>query len=241
MGYTKISEEKASKTYNEGVAYFHGEKHPWFNPYGIQDYEKALNCFMSVVIVNSGSDDEIAEAYNYIGVIYQNGLCVNEDKEKAFEAFKAASEMGSWRGTEHLASKYYWGDGVAQDIEMAMNYFYIAWQNGTPSQNNIELIKEEADKGNKDAQWCLGETIYSSYHSSIPDDDFIAIYRFYLFWYTIPEIKEYVKLLQNSAKQGQKFAMKFYQSLNISKRTVLSIIILIFLLLAIIFIISFSL
>ena len=166
MDNTKISEEKASQTFNEGVAYFHGEKHPWFNPSGIQDYEKALNYFISA-IENGSSDDEIAEAYNYIGVIYQNGLSVNEDKNEAFEYFQTASEMGSWRGTEHLALKYYWGDGVAQDIEMAMNYFYIAWQKGS-SQDCIDLVKEEAAKGNRDAQWCLGEITYSSYHSSIP-------------------------------------------------------------------------
>ena len=51
----------------------------------------------------------------------------------------------------------------------------------------------------------------------------------------IPEIKESVKLLQSSAEQGQKFAMKFYQSLNITKRTVYSVMILIVILVAILF------
>ena len=238
MNTVTVNVSEATKGYHEGVAYFHGEKHPWFNPSGIQDYEKALNYFMSA-IENCSSNEEIAEAYNYIGVIYQNGLGVNEDKKKAFEAFEAASEMGSWRGTEHLALKYYCGDGVTQDIEMAMNYFYIAWRNGTPSPNCIKLVKEEADKGNKDAQWCLGEATYISYHSSIPDGDFIASGRLLWFWYTIPEIKESVKLLQKSAKQGQKFAMRSYQELNIGKRTTQSVFILIILLLVIIFTISF--
>lgn len=234
MNTVTVNVSEATKGYHEGVAYFHGEKHPWFNPSGIQDYEKALNYFMSA-IENESSGEEIAEAYNYIGIIFQNGLGVNEDKKKAFEYFQTAAEMGSWRGAEHLALKYYWGEcGVEKNIEKAMMWFYMAWQKGS-SQDCIDLVKEEAAKGNRDAQWCLGEIIYSSYHSSIPDNDLFTAIRLLLFWYTIPEIKESVKLLQSSAEQGQKFALKFYQSLNITKRTVYSVMILIVILVAILF------
>jgi TPR repeat protein len=234
MNTVTVNISPVIEEYHKGVAYFHGEEHPWFNPSGIQDYEKALNYFMSA-IENGSSGEEIAEAYNYIGIIFQNGFGVNEDKKKAFEYFQTAAEMGSWRGAEHLALKYYWGEcGVEKNIEKAMMWFYMAWQKGS-SQDCIDLVKEEAAKGNRDAQWCLGEIIYSSYHSSIPDNDLFTAIRLLLLWYTIPEIKESVKLLQSSAEQGQKFALKFYQSLNITKRTVYSVMILIVILVVILF------
>ena len=152
----RVEYHETSLDYDKGVAYFAGETHAIFNPSGIQDYKMALDFFVKAT-TSEKDPASIAEAWNYIGVIYQNGLGVDEDKEKAFVAFESSAANGSYRGAEHLALKYYMGDGVEKDVARAMEIFRTAWGGGYFSPEFVGLVEAEAEKGNKDAQWCLRE------------------------------------------------------------------------------------
>ena len=215
---TNVSFNQTSLDYDKGVAYFAGETHAIFNPSGIQDYKMALDYFVAAT-TSEEDPASIAEAWNYIGVIYQNGLGVDEDKEKAFVAFESSAANGSWRGAEHLALKYYMGDGVEKDIAKAMEIFRLAWNGGYSSPEMVGLVETEAEKGNKDAQWCLGESLYGWYWGSIADGDTIGFMVLYKYWYTIPMIRKAVKLLRKASKQGQWRAITAYKELNLGART----------------------
>lgn len=98
-----------------------------------QDYRRAFEWF------EKAANQNIGEAQNYLGVMYQYGLGVDKNPGKAVEWFRKAADQGNQYGQRNLADMYYNGEGVAKD-------FYIA----------AELYQKSADQGHSWSQYMLG-------------------------------------------------------------------------------------
>jgi TPR repeat protein len=74
MSINSIDEQYRSTSYNNlGTVY-----------YKTLDYDSAFSCFNSAIELGSTS------SFSWIGDMYENGLYVNEDKQKAFQYYKMA-------------------------------------------------------------------------------------------------------------------------------------------------------
>lgn len=117
-----------------------------------------------------------ADAQNYLGYCFEQGVGVSKNPSKAFEYYKKASKKGSLHAKYNLASCLEYGIGVEQDEFKALNIYQelsddgyvdaknkIAWyyENGHLVHKDLdkalELYKESADAGSSDAQCYLGE------------------------------------------------------------------------------------
>ena len=102
--------------------------------YEKKEYEKAFEEFS--YLANEG--DNVA-AY-HLGLMYSDGLGVEQSKVKAAEYFLAAYKNGNLLAAEKLARMLMSGDGIEQDAE-----------------NGLALLKSAALSGNKEALYTLGD------------------------------------------------------------------------------------
>lgn len=113
--------------YGMAYAYYKGENG------AKQDYSKAFEWF------EKAANQNVREAQNFLGVMYQDGHGVDKNQGKAVEWFRKAAGLGDQYGQKNLADMYYRGEGVSKD-------FYKA----------AELYQKSADQGHSWSQYMLG-------------------------------------------------------------------------------------
>lgn len=106
--------------------------------YNQKEYEKAFEEFSYL----SAEGDNVATYH--LGLMYLDGLGVEQSKPKAAEYFLAAYKGGNLLAAEKLSHMLISGDGIEKDEE-----------------NGLALLKSAALSGNKEALYALGE-MYSS-------------------------------------------------------------------------------
>ncbi len=83
-----------------------------------------------------------AEAMNYVGEIYEQGLGLEPDYELAAEWFRQAAEKGNSSAMINLGSLYEAGRGVPQDSTTALNWYRRA---SGLKDAKLELVTEEEE------------------------------------------------------------------------------------------------
>jgi TPR repeat protein len=106
------------------------------------------------------SGDAVAQ-FN-LGILYDQGDGVTEDRAEAIRWYQAAAEQGDARAAFNLGLIYEAGDGVAQDMPQA-----------------VEWYRQAGEGGDVLAQFKLG-LIYTEGRGGIPQDDAEAV-----IWYEL--------------------------------------------------------
>ncbi len=133
------------------------------------DYEKAVFCFEKSAEL--GQTDALIK----LGKIYLEGLGdIVPNQEKAFDSFYKAAKADNILGCEWTAYCYYWGYGVQQNKQEALQFYNVAAQRGashsqymmgmlygydlTPRNYREAAIwfRRAAEQGHSDAQLKLG-------------------------------------------------------------------------------------
>ena len=186
--------KERENTYNDGKNYYYGQN-------GVsQDYKKAVSKFR--IAATQGH----ADAQNYLGLCYDDGLGVNEDDVEAVKWYRKAAEQGLRSAQNNLGNRYYNGEGVEQNYTEAVKWYRKAAEQGEKyGQYNLgfcyyhgngvdkdytEAVKwcqKAAEQGNSSAQNHLGHCYYN-------DEGVDKNYT------------EAVKWFRKAAEQGHKYA-----------------------------------
>jgi uncharacterized protein len=99
-----------------------------------------------------------AVAFFNLGIMYEKGIDVPQDKLKAAEWYRKAAEKGLIPAQFRLGSLYYHGQGVPKDLKQAAEWYTKAAEKGyTPAQTalgNMYLTGEGVSKDSaKAAYW----------------------------------------------------------------------------------------
>ncbi len=122
--------DKAIGLYKEAIE--KGNEHAFFSLgdlyLNIENYYSARECLEKAVE---------ADDYSYIllGNIYEDGLGVKQDHEKARKYYEKAYESGLTDAAHYLGRLYLLGNGVSEDIDKAREYFEEAVNGGMTSSN----------------------------------------------------------------------------------------------------------
>jgi TPR repeat protein len=115
-----------------------------------EDYKTAFNEFLP--LANQGDVD----AQNKIGVLYNYGLGVIEDDEKAVQWYTKAANQGYGRAQNNLGMMYEDGEGVLKDGKQAVKWYTKAAEQGYASaQTNLAdyLINQDAINWSEADMW----------------------------------------------------------------------------------------
>ena len=75
------------------------------------------------------------------------GFGVNEDKQRAFELFKKAAELGSAQGALDAGKALYLGEGTQKNVEQALVYFEKSAAGGiAEAKDAIEICRKEIEQ-----------------------------------------------------------------------------------------------
>eukprot|EP00937_MAST-01D_sp_MAST-1D-sp2_P000009 g9.t1 len=133
-------------------------------------------------LIRESADQGHARAQNVLGVVYSasssvlRDVGVEQDDKKAAELWHAAAAQGHAYAQFHLAECYVEGRGVAQDEKRAVELFAKAAEQRVPgalvrlgaiyavgafgvkasAEKAVLLLRQAADLGFADAQFCLG-------------------------------------------------------------------------------------
>lgn len=88
-----------------------------------REYSKAYEVFMEVI-------EDAANAKYNLGYMYELGLGVPRDFNKAIRLYKLAAASGSVKAQVVLGNIYFNGIGVKQDIDLAIHWFELANSQG---------------------------------------------------------------------------------------------------------------
>jgi hypothetical protein len=141
----------------------------YYQPLGVKrDCNKALYWY------GEAAKQGDAEAQAYVAYVYDAPFCNFRDKKKSFMWTELSAKQGLIRSMHNMGAKYYKGDGVGKDVDMAKLWWEKAAESGYgPSRmaldelnlpaisitnckvSNRELLKE-AEKGNRLAQRVIG-------------------------------------------------------------------------------------
>ncbi|EXX79527.1 Skt5p [Rhizophagus irregularis DAOM 197198w] len=77
-----------------------------------------------------------------LGYCYDEGIGTKIDKQKAFELYQNAANLGNYMAQNNLALMYEEGDGIAKDIDKAI-YWYekSAKQGNEKAKNNLKILR----------------------------------------------------------------------------------------------------
>lgn len=136
-----------------------------------KDLSQAFEWFMRSAKSNH------AEAKNYVGVCYDQGIGVTKDYKEAKYFYEQSAKQGNLNALYNLANCYEYGIGIAQNESQAFAYYQklyeqdyvdaiykMAWfyENGISINVNkrraLTLYKEAADKGSSQAQYYLAQS-----------------------------------------------------------------------------------
>lgn len=131
--------------------------------------EQAVNWWQKAAEGNN------AKAQYHLGKAYLDGDGVGHDDKKAIDWLTLSAEAGNADAQYLIGKMYHDGYVVAQDHKFAKNWLSRATSNGHPDainllgiidtifesgtivrRNSIDALKEDADKGDPDAQFELG-------------------------------------------------------------------------------------
>jgi uncharacterized protein len=101
---------------------------------------------------------DVSAWYN-LGLMYEQGYGVNQDKAKAAFCYRKAADRGQVQAQCRLGFLYYQGQGVPRDLQQAAEWY-----------------KKAAEQGNSQAQAALGKMYLSG--EGVPKDSSKAAY-----WY----------------------------------------------------------
>ena len=88
---------------------------------------------------------------NHIAIIYNQGINIKKDFEKAFEFYEQAAQLGSAQAQATLALIYENGIGVIKDLTKSMTFYeQAAQQNFVQAQVNLAALYYTGECGNKD-------------------------------------------------------------------------------------------
>lgn len=90
--------------------------------------EKALNEAVKLWLAAAEKGDSISQAM--VGVLYDEGLGLQQDAEKAVKWYRKAAEQGVAMAQYNLAYCYEFGEGVKQDREKAREWYAKAAAQG---------------------------------------------------------------------------------------------------------------
>ena len=99
-----------------------------------------------------------AVAFFNLGIMYEKGIDVPQDKLKAAEWYRKAAEKGLVQAQFRLGSLYYHGQGVPKDLKQAAEWYTKAAEQGYPpaqaALGNMYLAGEGVPKDiAKAAHW----------------------------------------------------------------------------------------
>ena len=199
--------EQREKKYNDGWNYYYGTNDVK------QDYTKAVSYFR--IAATQGH----ADAQNYLGLCYADGLGVNEDDVEAVKWFRKAAEQGEVTAQYNLGLCYCFGEGVDKNYVEAVKWYRKAAEQGQSSaQNNLGKLYEHgegvdkdyteavkwyrkaAEQGEKYGQYNLG---FCYYHGNGVDKDDV----------------EAAKWFRKSAEQGYESAKEKLEEINTALAT----------------------
>lgn len=121
-----FEEEDDDAIFRLGNIYFNG-----LPQIGIkQDFRMALELYLKV-------EDENDMVQNDLGVIYANGLGVEQNYKKAVYWYSQAAEKQNKEAISNLANCYLLGRGVEQDDRKAAEYHSKAASLGNPASQNL--------------------------------------------------------------------------------------------------------
>ena len=106
-------------------------------------YIETKNYVKAYSIFSKAANEGNSYAQCCMGVLYNNGYGVKQDKTIALQWFRKSAEQGNYYGFYNLGSMYDNGEGVSQDYEQAVYWF-----------------KKAAEMGYDEAQNQLGECYY---------------------------------------------------------------------------------
>ena len=89
-------------------------------------FEKAFEILDKTITSNEMTKGDQAYASFHLGVMYERGLGVEVDKEKAFECYV---ESGLPIANRHIASLHHYENGVEKDYEIAKEYYEESGEN----------------------------------------------------------------------------------------------------------------
>ncbi|CAL8124880.1 unnamed protein product [Orchesella dallaii] len=162
--------------YHLGYCYHHGR--------GVeQDLEKAHQLYLEAGSKSSkivGLTNKfrrnlgVVNAQHALGLLYENGLPVEQDYEKAAEWFKKASENGVAESATCLGYLYRDGKGVPQDEKWAMVYWEDGLMLGDPKAAKALMHHyiEKLEGGKARAMLEKGRKMDSSLFQDVTDEDF---------------------------------------------------------------------
>ena len=78
--------------------------------------------------LNASAEQGNISAYGNLGYMYDNGLGVPENPQKAFECYLKAAENGNASAQNNIGQMYQRGRGVKQDYRRAFLWYGKAWQ-----------------------------------------------------------------------------------------------------------------
>ncbi len=112
--------------------------------YFIRDANESLKWFS--MAANQG----YAKAQKQLGFIYDNGINVKEDNEKAFHWYKLAAEQGNAEAQFMLGTMYLNGEGVGKDVTEAEKWLSRAGQKGYENaRESIQQFNKQLELINK--------------------------------------------------------------------------------------------
>jgi TPR repeat protein len=95
--------------------------------YLMRDYASAMKAFQ---------DEGSADSLYMVGLMYDRGEGVQEDKKEAAQWFRKAAELGDVRAQYRLGQMYQYGYGVEQDNKEAAKWYRKAAGQGFESARN---------------------------------------------------------------------------------------------------------
>ncbi len=135
-----------------------------------KDASKAYELFMLA------AKSDHAEAKNYLGYCYDQGIGVTKDSKKAKDFYQQSAKQGSLNALYNIANCYEYGIGITQNESKAFKcyeklykkgyveaIYKLAWfyENGISVDENkkyaLDLYKEAGKKGSCQAQYYLGQ------------------------------------------------------------------------------------
>lgn len=127
-----------------GNIYYHGLD-------GVADYIKAFSYFE--IAANMGN----ADALNYLGVIFNNGLSESKDIEQAIKYYTQAIEKGDRKYAPSNLGYIFYNELAYKDDAKAYSYFKIAEENGNTNAMNMIAYMKALAQGTEQN---LAEAIY---------------------------------------------------------------------------------
>ncbi|MCQ2914952.1 MAG: sel1 repeat family protein [Alphaproteobacteria bacterium] len=152
-----------------------------------EDYTFAIKEFNRLI-----STENNEEARYQLALLYEQGIGLEENKDKALNMFKQAAQNGNEKAALKLGNAYYTGKGLEKNYADAINWYMKAAQKGNyAAQYNLGLMLEEgtgvkkniikafdfykksADQGYEPAQYALGKMYLTG--SGTPQDFMAAV------------------------------------------------------------------